>query len=89
MREAGPKALTQWHSTRIDYVKIDARHLQGVADDTAVHGYASRLVALVQGMGLKAMADGITDARDLAALFALGFDGATGAAVVWKSADAR
>jgi EAL domain-containing protein (putative c-di-GMP-specific phosphodiesterase class I)/GGDEF domain-containing protein len=78
---ASVQALTQWHGTPIDYVKIDARHLQGVADDDAVRGYAASLVALVQGMGLKALAEGIADARDLAALWRLGFDGATGTAV--------
>ncbi len=78
---ASPQALTQWHATRIDYVKIDARHLQGVASDDAVRGYAASLVALVHGLGLKALAEGITEEDDLAALWALGFDGATGTAV--------
>ncbi|MBC7940527.1 MAG: EAL domain-containing protein, partial [Chitinophagaceae bacterium] len=78
---ASPQALTLWQAAGIDYVKIDARHLRGVADDEAVRGYAGSLVALVHGMGLKALAAGITDESDLAALWALGFDGATGAAV--------
>jgi diguanylate cyclase (GGDEF)-like protein len=78
---ASPQALTQWHATRIDYVKIDARHLLGVAGDEAVRGYAASLVALVHGLGLKAVAEGIADEEDLRALWALGFDGATGTAV--------
>ncbi len=78
---ASPQALTQWHATRIDYVKIDARHLQGVATDEAVRGYAASLVALVHGLGLQALAEGIGDAEDLAMLWQLGFDGATGQAV--------
>ncbi len=78
---ASPQALTQWHATRIDYVKIDARHTQGVASDDAVRGYAASLVALVHGLGLKALAEGISDEDDLAALWTLGFDGATGTAV--------
>jgi EAL domain-containing protein (putative c-di-GMP-specific phosphodiesterase class I) len=36
---------------------------------------------LIQGLGLTALAEGIDDERDLAALWALGFDGATGPAV--------
>ena len=79
---ASPQALTQWHATRIDFVKIDARHLQGVATDEAVRGYAASLVALVHGLGLQALAEGISEPADLAALWALGFDGATGSAVV-------
>lgn len=78
---ASPQALAQWHATRIDYIKIDARHLVGVAGDAAVRGYAAGLVALVHGLGLQALAEGIGDEADLAALWALGFDGATGTAV--------
>ncbi len=81
---ASPQALSQWQATRIDYVKIDARHLQGVASDDSVRGYAAGLVALVHGLGLKALAEGIADADDLAALWTLGFDGATGSAVVFS-----
>ncbi len=78
---ASPQALTQWQAIPIDYVKIDARHLQGVASDDAVRGYAASLVALVHGLGLTALAEGIGDVDDLAALWLLGFDGATGQAV--------
>jgi diguanylate cyclase (GGDEF)-like protein len=78
---ASAQALTQWQATPVDYVKIDARHLQGAAADQAVRGYAQSLAALVHGLGLKALAEGITDVGDLQALWALGFDGATGAAV--------
>jgi diguanylate cyclase (GGDEF)-like protein len=78
---ASPQSLTQWQSVAIDYVKIDARHLQGAADNEAVRGYAGSLAALVHGLGLQALAEGIGDRRDLQALWALGFDGAAGAAV--------
>lgn len=78
---ASPQGLTQWQRIRVDYIKIDARHLQGLAADEAVRGYASSLVALVHGLGLKALAEGIDDPDDLAALWLLGFDGATGRAV--------
>jgi EAL domain-containing protein (putative c-di-GMP-specific phosphodiesterase class I)/GGDEF domain-containing protein len=78
---ASAQTLTQWHATRVDYIKIDARHLQNVARDETVRGYAASLVALVHGLGLQALAEGISDADDLAALWMLGFDGATGSAV--------
>ena len=83
---ATPQALAAWQVVGIDYVKIDARHVQGAADDEAVRAYASSLVALVHGLGWTALAEGIEDPRDLDALWALGFDGATGRAV---SAQAR
>ena len=41
-----------------------------------------RLVTLIHGLGWTALAEGVDDGRDLAALWALGFDGATGRAVV-------
>lgn len=82
---ASPQALTQWQDTRVDYIKIDARHLQGLAQDEAVRGYAASLVALVHGLGLKAIAEGIADEEDLAALWLLGFDGATGRAIASTS----
>lgn len=83
---ATPQALAAWQAVGIDYVKIDARHVKGAADDEAVRAYASSLVALVHGLGWSALAEGVEDPRDLEALWALGFDGATGRAV---SAQAR
>jgi EAL domain-containing protein (putative c-di-GMP-specific phosphodiesterase class I) len=65
----------------VDYVKVDARHLHGLADDEAVRGYAQSLIALIHGLGLRAIAEGIEESRDLLAVWALGFDGATGSAV--------
>jgi EAL domain-containing protein (putative c-di-GMP-specific phosphodiesterase class I) len=78
---AEPQQLTVLHEIGIDYVKVDARHLRGAAGDEAVRAYALSLVALIHGLGLIALAEGIADAGDLAAVWALGFDGATGPAV--------
>jgi EAL domain-containing protein (putative c-di-GMP-specific phosphodiesterase class I) len=65
----------------IAYIKVDARHLRGVSGNEAVYGYAQSLVALIHGLGLTALAEGIDDERDLDTLWGLGFDGATGPAV--------
>jgi EAL domain-containing protein (putative c-di-GMP-specific phosphodiesterase class I) len=78
---ASAKALPALKELGVDYVKVDARHLRGLADDEAVRGYAQSLVALLHGLGLTALAEGIDEPRDLLALWQLGFDGATGAAV--------
>jgi len=78
---ATPQALAAWQPVGIDYVKIDARHLQGAADDDAVRAYAASLVALVHGLGWLALAKSVDDARDLDVLWSLGFEGATGRAV--------
>jgi predicted signal transduction protein with EAL and GGDEF domain len=79
---AEPQQLTRLHDVGIEYVKVDARHLRGAASDEAVRAYALSLVALIHGLGLSALAGGIDDRADLDALWALGFDGATGPAVV-------
>jgi diguanylate cyclase (GGDEF)-like protein len=65
----------------LEHVKLAAGFVRGVAVDVAVRDYASGLVALVHGLGLRVVAEGIDDAGDLAVLWALGFDGATGPAV--------
>ena len=78
---AAPQQLPLLHQAGVDYVKVDARHLRGVAGDEAVRGYAQSLIALIHGLGMSALAEGITDPRDLHALWALGFDGATGPAL--------
>ncbi|MDE2146383.1 MAG: EAL domain-containing protein [Burkholderiales bacterium] len=76
-----PQQLPALQNAGVDYVKVDARHLRGVAADAALRGYAQSLAALIHGLGLAALAEGIDDARDLAALWPLGFDGATGPAL--------
>lgn len=69
----------------VQYVRIDGRHVRGVAHDAAVHAYAQSLVALLHGQRLLALAAGVDDAQDLPVLWALGFDGVSGAAVAGAS----
>ncbi len=78
---ASPQALPALKELGVQFVKIDARHLRGLAQDDAVRGYARSLVTLVHSLGLVALAEGIDEPLDLQALWALGFDGATGTAV--------
>jgi EAL domain-containing protein (putative c-di-GMP-specific phosphodiesterase class I)/GGDEF domain-containing protein len=82
---ASPRDLPSLKEIGIDYVKVDARHLHGVTEDAAVRSYAESLVALIHGLGLHAIAEGVGDARHLELLWTLGFDGATGPAVVWPA----
>ncbi|MBX3637610.1 MAG: EAL domain-containing protein, partial [Rubrivivax sp.] len=78
---AAPQQLPALRAAGIRYVKVDPRHLRGAADDAAVRSYAQGLVMLIHGLGLQALAEGVADERTLQALWALGFDGATGPAV--------
>ncbi|MBE0549679.1 MAG: EAL domain-containing protein, partial [Rubrivivax sp.] len=73
--------LRQLHEAGIDYVKVDAGLVRDVASNDAVRAYAHSLVALLHGLRLLALADGVNDAADLAVLWALGFDGASGPAL--------
>lgn len=78
---AAPEQLTRLRDLGLSYVKVDGLHLRGAAHDAAVNAYARSLVGLIQLLGLKAMAEGVDNTDDLAALWALGFDGATGSAL--------
>jgi len=65
----------------IHYVKVETRHLHGAINDLALRTYASSLVSLVHGLGLVVLAQGVDQEEELAALWELGFDGASGAAL--------
>jgi EAL domain-containing protein (putative c-di-GMP-specific phosphodiesterase class I) len=78
---SSPQVLPQLHDAGVDYIKVDVSHVREVASNEEVRAYAQGLVALIHGLGLVALAAGVDDAQDLTALWALGFDGATGPAV--------
>jgi EAL domain-containing protein (putative c-di-GMP-specific phosphodiesterase class I)/GGDEF domain-containing protein len=78
---ASMQALPRLGGVGLDHIKIEGRFVRGVDQDAAVRQFAAGLVALAHGMGWKIIAEGIDDARDLGALWALGFDGATGPAL--------
>jgi diguanylate cyclase (GGDEF)-like protein len=65
----------------LDYVKIDARFVRGVAHDAAADTFLRSIVTLSHGLGLQVYAEGVVDAADLHALWTCGVDGATGPAV--------
>ncbi|MBL8326427.1 MAG: EAL domain-containing protein, partial [Rubrivivax sp.] len=77
-----PRTLPALKELGIDYVKVDARHLAGAADDAVARNHVESLVALIHGLELAAIAEGVADARQLGLVWELGFDGATGPAVV-------
>ncbi len=74
------RPLSRLHALGVDYVKLDAAFLQGVATQPPVHELARGLVTLLRGMQLQVIAESVADAADLQALWALGFDGAVVAA---------
>lgn len=78
---ASMQNLARLAGVGLDHVKIEARFVRGLERDAAVREFAAGLVNLVHGMGLQVIAEGIDAQRDLAVLWTLGFDGATGPAL--------
>jgi EAL domain-containing protein (putative c-di-GMP-specific phosphodiesterase class I) len=70
--------LSRLHALGVDYIKIDGAFVQGVATQPEVRELARGLVTLLRGMQVQILAEAVRDETDLAALWALGFDGATG-----------
>lgn len=65
----------------LDYVKLDASVVQGVATDQARLAFVSGTVNMLHGLGLQVYAEGVSDPADLLALRQGGMDGVTGPAV--------
>ncbi len=65
----------------LDYVKLDASVVQGVAHDAARRAFVSGTTTMLHSLGLAVYAEGVSDADDLQALWPCGVDGVTGPAV--------
>lgn len=86
---AALRSLVRLSELELDYVKVDRSFVRGLAGDAAQRERALGLVAFVHELGARVIAEGADDAADLEALWALGFDGATGqAAAQAQGADA-
>ena len=65
----------------VRHVTLDARALRGLAQDVALREYVQGLVALVHGLGLTVLAVAVDDTAQAQALWDLGVDAASGAAL--------
>lgn len=65
----------------LDYIKLDASVVQGVAQDAARSAYVSATVSMLHGLGLQVYAEGVSESADMVALRQVGVDGVTGPAV--------
>ncbi len=72
----------------LDCVRIDSRFVNGITAAGAADArrHLQGLVKLVQAVGLQVSAEGVRSAADLEALWQLGFDAATGPAVLAQTA---
>jgi len=62
----------------LDFVKLDASLLQGLAADEARMQHVAGTVRMLHGIGLRVYAEGVTDVADATALWSVGVDGLTG-----------
>lgn len=65
----------------LDYIKLDASVVQGVASDQSRAAFVTGTVNMLHGLGLQVYAEGVSDPADLLALRQGGTDGVTGPAV--------
>jgi len=71
----------------LDYVKLDGAVGHGVALDERRAGFVKGLVTMLHSLSLQVIVEGVVDAGDAQALWALGVDGITGPAVVMPAGD--
>ena len=69
------------HDLGLDYLKVDGSFVRGLDANSGNQAFLKGLSTIAHSIGLQVIAEGVTSAADLAALGALGFDGATGPAV--------
>jgi EAL domain-containing protein (putative c-di-GMP-specific phosphodiesterase class I) len=62
----------------LDYVKLDAAIVQGIAGDPGRAHYLKSVVAMLHGVSMTVIAEGVADAADAAALWDIGVDALTG-----------
>ena len=65
----------------LDFVKLDASLLHGLANDDARAQHVAGTVRMLHGIGLRVYAEGVSEVDDAAALWAAGVDGLTGPVV--------
>lgn len=79
----GLSQVERLYQAGLDYVKLDASVVHGVASDAARAAFVRGLVIMLRSLALKVYAEGVTDAMDVQALWDCNVDGITGP---WASA---
>lgn len=65
----------------LNFAKLDASFLEGLAGDQARREHVTGAVRMLHGIGLQVYAEGVTSSEDAQALVACGLDGLTGPVV--------
>lgn len=69
------------HDIGLDYLKVDGSFIRAIDTQPGNQTFLKGLCSIAHNIGLTVIAEGVQTAEELAALPALGFDGATGPAV--------
>ena len=69
------------HVLGLDYIKVDGSFVRGLDSNPGNQTFLKGLSTIAHSIGLKVIAEGVTNEADLRALGPVGFDGATGPAV--------
>ncbi len=69
------------HDLGLDYIKVDGSFVRGLDGNPGNQAFLKGLSTIAHSIGLKVIAEGVTNSADLQALGPVGFDGATGPAV--------
>jgi EAL domain-containing protein (putative c-di-GMP-specific phosphodiesterase class I) len=69
------------HDLGLDYIKVDGSFVRGLDGNAGNQTFLKGLSTIAHSIGLKVIAEGVTNEADLKALGPVGFDGATGPAV--------
>jgi EAL domain-containing protein (putative c-di-GMP-specific phosphodiesterase class I)/GGDEF domain-containing protein len=69
------------HDLGLDYLKVDGSFVRGLDGNAGNQAFLKGLSTIAHSIGLKVIAEGVTNLVDLQALGSVGFDGATGPAV--------
>ena len=69
------------HDLGLDYLKVDGSFVRGLDGNAGNQAFLKGLSTIAHSIGLRVIAEGVTNAADLKALGLVDFDGATGPAV--------
>lgn len=69
------------HELGLDYIKVDGSFVRGLESSAGNQAFLKGLSSIARGIGLRVIAEGVTQKEDLDALRLVGFDGATGPAI--------
>lgn len=76
--------IGRFHDLGLDYIKVDASFIRGLDANAGNQAFLRGLSTIAKGIGMKVIAEGVISQAELSALAGVGFDGATGPAIVME-----